>query len=133
MGEGINASVRGDGTGERRAGFHIAGKLEARRHWDMRMKDARHVPALLPPLSRRPGGRLRGGCFPGFIFGLPFVERIVICSIEPLIPRVVAQFFSKENYDVLQDPRTQVIYDDARHYILAQGHLDIITPTITRG
>jgi spermidine synthase len=41
---------------------------------------------------------------------------------------VVAQFFSLENYDLLRDPRTQVIYDDARHYILTtKDTFDIIT------
>ena len=58
----------------------------------------------------------------------PSVERIVICEIEPLIPRMVAQFFSKENNDVLSDPRVEVVYDDARHYILTTNEkFDVIT------
>jgi spermidine synthase len=47
----------------------------------------------------------------------PNVERIVICEIEPLIPEVVSGYFSKENYNVLKDPRVQVVYDDARNFI----------------
>jgi spermidine synthase len=58
----------------------------------------------------------------------PGIKRIVICEIEPLIPRMVAPFFSKENYDVVHDPRVEIVYDDARHYILTTNEkFDIIT------
>jgi len=58
----------------------------------------------------------------------PEVERIVICEIEPLIPRVVARYFDAENYDVLNDPRVEVIYDDARNYVLTtKEKFDVIT------
>jgi len=56
------------------------------------------------------------------------VKRIVICEIEPLIPRMVAPYFSKENYDVVNDPRVEIVYDDARHYILTTDEkFDVIT------
>ena len=56
------------------------------------------------------------------------VSRIVICELEPLIPRVVSTYFRDENYDVLHDPRVEVVYDDARHYILtSKDKFDIIT------
>jgi spermidine synthase len=58
----------------------------------------------------------------------PGIERIVICEIEPLIPQVVGEYFGPQNYDVLKDPRVEVIYDDARHYILTTDEkFDIIT------
>jgi spermidine synthase len=58
----------------------------------------------------------------------PSVERIVICEIEPLIPRVISGYFSRENYDVLNDPRVEVVYDDARHFILTSDEkFDVIT------
>jgi spermidine synthase len=58
----------------------------------------------------------------------PEIERIVICEIEPLIPQKIASHFSKENHDVLKDPRVEVVYDDARHYILtSKEKFDIIT------
>ena len=38
------------------------------------------------------------------------------------------QYFSTENHDVLNDPRTEVIYDDARHFIATTDEtFDIIT------
>jgi spermidine synthase len=58
----------------------------------------------------------------------PDVEKIVICEIEPLVPSVAALYFSEQNNGVLEDPRVQVIYDDARHYLLTtQDKFDVIT------
>ncbi|MGH7615665.1 MAG: fused MFS/spermidine synthase, partial [Gemmatimonadaceae bacterium] len=55
-------------------------------------------------------------------------KRIVICEIEPLIPTVVAKYFTRENYDVVHDPRVQIVYDDARHFILtSREKFDVIT------
>src|SRR5262249_36018090 len=88
-----------------------------------------HIPALVHP---RPRSALIVGCGAGVTAGSfvvhPAIERIVICEIEPLIPQVVAEFFSEENYDVLNDRRLQIVYDDARHYILTTREtFDIIT------
>jgi spermidine synthase len=56
------------------------------------------------------------------------VERIVICEIEPLIPPAAARYFGRENHDVLRDGRTEVVHDDARHYILTtRERFDVIT------
>jgi spermidine synthase len=45
-----------------------------------------------------------------------------------LIPEVVSRYFRTENNAVLEDPRVEVIYDDARHYILTSDEkFDIIT------
>jgi len=131
MGEGINASVAVTELANGVRNFHIAGKLEASTDtWDMRMQRMLgHIPALL---HAAPRSVLVVGCGAGVTAGsfvvYPSVKRIVICEIEPLVPGVVAQFFSKENCDVLHDPRTQVIYDDSRHYILTtKDTFDVIT------
>jgi spermidine synthase len=56
------------------------------------------------------------------------VERIVICEMEPLIPPTATRYFGKQNYHVIDDRRTQVIYDDARHFVLTTPEkFDIIT------
>ena len=88
-----------------------------------------HLPALLHP---KPRSVLIVGCGAGVTAGSfvlhPDVERIVICEIEPLVPSVAALFFADENYGVLEDPRVEVVYDDARHYILTTHEkFDIIT------
>jgi spermidine synthase len=68
------------------------------------------------------------GVTAGSFVTYPEIERIVICEIEPLIPKAVSGFFAKENHDVLMDPRVEVIYDDARHFILtSKEQFDIIT------
>jgi spermidine synthase len=48
--------------------------------------------------------------------------------MEPLIPPVATQYFGKENYNVMHDPRVRIIYDDARHFVLTTNEkFDIIT------
>src|SRR5436190_3524568 len=57
----------------------------------------------------------------------PEIKRIVICEIEP---RVVgaARLFAQENYRVLDDPRVQMVFDDARHFLATtREKFDIIT------
>jgi spermidine synthase len=45
-----------------------------------------------------------------------------------MIPPASDEFFAKENYHVLHDPRARVVYDDARHYILTTPEkFDVIT------
>ncbi|MGD0384316.1 MAG: fused MFS/spermidine synthase [Thermoguttaceae bacterium] len=72
------------------------------------------------------------GCGAGITAGTfvlhPDVERIVICEIEPLIPPIAADYFGPENYNVLDDHRVELVYDDARHYILTtKNTFDLIT------
>ena len=50
------------------------------------------------------------------------------CEIEPLIPRVVARYFARENYGVVTNPLVQIHFDDARNYVLtSRDKFDIIT------
>ena len=130
-GEGMIASVAVTELSSGVRNFHVSGKVEASSEpQDMRLQRMLgHLPALLHP---RPRAVLIVGCGAGVTAGSfvvhPDIEKIVICEIEPLIPRVVAQFFGTENYDVVHDPRVRVVYDDARHYILTtKEKFDIIT------
>jgi spermidine synthase len=132
VGEGINSTVavtEWEDWGIR--GFSVSGRPEASSEpHDMRVERMLgHIPALL---HRQPRSVLIVGFGAGVTAGsfvlYPGIERIVICEIEPLIPKVVSTYFSKENYDVLKDPRVEVIYDDARHYLLTtREKFDIIT------
>jgi spermidine synthase len=131
VGEGMNSSVAVSLLSDQTRNFHVSGKIEASTEpQDMRLQRMLgHLSALLHP---RPRSVLVVGCGAGVTAGSfvphPEIERIVICEIEPLIPQVVATYFSAENYMVLQDPRVQVVYDDARHYILTtQDKFDVIT------
>jgi spermidine synthase len=112
--------------------FHVAGKVEASSlDRDMRLQRMLgHIPALFHP---NPQSVLVVGCGAGVTAGCfvlhPEVKRIVICEIEPLIPENVAnKYFSEENYGVVHDPRVEIVYDDARHYILTtKEKFDVIT------
>ena len=131
VGEGMNASVAVTDLGGGIRNFHVSGRVEASSDpLDMRMERMLgHLPALFHP---KPRSILVVGCGAGVTAGTfvlyPGVERIVLCEIEPLIPRVVARMFRPENYGVLDDPRVQVITDDARHFILTtKEKFDVIT------
>ena len=132
VGEGINSTVAvTEWTDWNIRGFHVSGRPEASTEaHDMRVERMLgHVPGLL---HRKPRSVLIVGFGAGITAGsfvlYPGIERIVICELEPLIPKVVSGYFSKENYDVLKDPRVEVIYDDARHYLLTTREtFDIIT------
>jgi spermidine synthase len=131
VGEGMNASVAVTELDDGSRSFHVSGKVEAASNWqDMRLQRMLgHMSAMVHP---RPRSVLVVGCGAGVTAGCfvlhPDVERIVICEIEPLIPRVVAQHFDIENYDVLSNPRVEIVYDDARSYIHAtKEKFDVIT------
>ncbi len=127
----MNASVAVTELSSGVRNFHVSGKVEASsEQQDMRLQRMLgHLPALI---HARPRSVLIVGCGAGVTAGSfvvhPDIEKIVICEIEPLIPRAVAQFFRNENYDVVTNPRVNVVYDDARHYILTtKEKFDIIT------
>ena len=130
VGEGINSSVViTDRSGQRF--FYVSGKSEASSAiLDMRLQRLMgHLPALMHP---RPQSVLvvgfGAGVTAGSFVGYPEVQSIVVCELEPIIPPASDEFFGKQNYNVLHDPRTQIVYDDARHYILtARGNFDVIT------
>jgi spermidine synthase len=131
MGEGMNASVAVSELANGVRNFHVSGKIEASSEaQDMRLQRMLgHIPALLHP---KPQSVLVIGCGAGVTAGSfvthPDVRRIIVCEIEPLIPRVVAQYFGFENNNVVNDPRVEVVYDDGRHFILTtREKFDIIT------
>ena len=131
FGEGLNSTVGVTRNAQGNVSFHVAGKTEASTFpKDMRLQRMLgHVPALFHP---NPESILVVGCGAGVTAGsftqYPSVKRIVICEIEPLIPKHIAPYFKDQNYDVVNDPRVEIIYDDARHYILTtQEKFDIIT------
>jgi len=131
VGEGMNASVAVTELDNGVRNFHVSGKVEASTEpQDMRLQRMLgHLTALLHNEPRTVlvvgfGAGVTAGTFVNY----PSVERIVICEIEPLIPRVVSTYFGDVNYNVLADPRVEVVYDDARHYILTTDEtFDVIT------
>ncbi len=130
-GEGMNSSIAYSRWNGERTYFHVSGKVEASAEpQDMRLQRLLgHLPALLHP---HPSSVLVVGCGAGVTAGTfvahPDVQHITICEIEPLIPPASAKFFASENHNVMSNPRTSVVFDDARHYILTTPEkYDIIT------
>jgi spermidine synthase len=130
VGEGMNSSIAVSQYGKTRR-FHVSGKVEASTTPnDMRLQRMLGgMPGLFHP---RPREVLVVGFGAGVTAGSfvvnPEVQRITICEIEPLVPPATTLYFGKENYNVLHDARTEVIYDDARSYILTTPEtFDIIT------
>ena len=132
VGEGMNNSVAV--SQDKSSGvhnFHISGKIEASSEpQDMRLQRMLgFLPALVHP---HPRSVLIVGCGAGVTAGTftvcPGVEKITLCEMEPLVPPIAAKFFRLENYGVVNDPRTRIIFDDARHYIFTtRDKFDIIT------
>jgi spermidine synthase len=131
VGEGMNSSIAISDWDDGSIQFHVSGKVEASTEpFDMRLQRMLgHLPALFHP---QPHSVLIVGFGAGVTAGSftlhPTIQRIVICEMEPLVPRIATQYFGRENYNVVNDPRTQLVYDDARHFVLTTPEkFDIIT------
>jgi len=130
-GEGINSSIAISQWNDGAIQFHVSGKVEASTEpYDMRLQRMLgHMPALIHPDPKSVlivgfGAGVTAGSFVTY----PSIRHIVICEMEPLIPPVATRYFQKENYNVMNDPRTTIYYDDARHYVLTTPEkFDIIT------
>src|SRR5207237_7588638 len=130
-GEGINSSIAITEWDDGAIQFHVSGKVEASTEsYDMRLQRMLgHMPALV---HKDPKSVLIVGFGAGVTAGSfvvhPEVRRIAICEMEPLIPPTATRYFGKQNYNVMNDPRTQIVYDDARHFVLTTPEkFDIIT------
>ncbi len=131
VGEGMNASIAVTLWTDGHRLFHVSGKVEASSEpQDMRLQRMlAHIPALAHPRPRSVLVVGHGaGVTAGTFLAYPEMERIVICEIEPLVPKVADRYFSAENGAVARDRRVRFIYDDARHYLLTAGEkFDVIT------
>jgi len=134
VGEGINSSIAVTEEPNGWRNFHVSGKVEASTEpQDMRLQRLLgHLTALMNGNERGPKSVLVVGFGAGVTAGAisihPTVERMVICELEPLIPKVVAKYFSEVNYGVATNPKVQIVYDDARHYVLTtREKFDVIT------
>ena len=119
-GEGWNASVAVTRLPGGILNYHNAGKVQASSEpQDMRLQRMLgHMTTLIP---KNPKRVLVIGCGAGVTAGAasidPMVERLTIAEIEPLVPRVVSTYFAEHNFDVVNNPKTEVHLDDARHYL----------------
>jgi spermidine synthase len=130
VGEGLSSSVAVSRFGGV-MNYHNAGKVQASSQpQDMRLQRMLgHFTTLVP---KSPKKVLVIGCGAGATAGAVSidqnVETLVIAEIEPLVPRVVSEHFGEHNFNVVRNPKTQVVIDDARHYLLTtHERFDAIT------
>jgi spermidine synthase len=119
--EGINSSVAitkwADGAVEVDVNGHVEATTES---YDMKLQRmVGHLPAVI---HRDPKSVLGIGFGAGVSAGTftryPGIQHITVCEIEPVIPPTSTRYFYKQDYDVLHNPRTRIVFDDARHYLM---------------
>jgi spermidine synthase len=131
VGEGINSSIAVTQEPSGYKNFHVSGKVEASEEpQDMRLQRLLgHLSALMhdDPKDVLVVG-FGAGVTAGAISIHPTISRMVICEMEPLIPKVVSTYFAEANHGVATNPRVHITYDDARHYVLTTSEkFDVIT------
>jgi spermidine synthase len=119
--EGINSSVAitqwNDGAIEVDVNGHVEATTEP---YDMKLQRmVGHLAALLHPNPKSVLGIGFGaGVSAGTFTTYPGIQKITVCEIEPVIPPTSTKYFYRQDYDVFDNPRTHIVYDDARHYML---------------
>ena len=119
--EGRNSSVAisqwNDGAIEIDVNGHVEATTEP---YDMKLqRTVGHLPALLHPHPQSVLGIGFGaGVSAGTFTTYPSIRQITVCEIEPIIPPISTRYFAQQDYDVLDNPRTRIVYDDARHFVL---------------
>jgi spermidine synthase len=131
VGEGVTASVAVSKLSDGVLNYHNAGKVQASSEpQDMRLQRMLgHMTTLIPPKASRV---VVIGCGAGVTAGAVSVDPVVtnqtIAEIEPLVPRVVSEYFGEHNFNVVKNPKVHVRIDDARHYVLtSREKFDAIT------
>lgn len=128
--EGRNSSVAITRYNDGATQISVAGHVEASTEpFDMRLQRmVGHLPALLHPDPQTVLGIGFGaGVSAGTFTSYPTVKSITICEIEPKVPPTSTQYFAAYDNDVMHNPRTTIVYDDARHYVLTTSRkFDII-------
>jgi spermidine synthase len=131
VGEGMNSSMAVSELSNGDRNYHNAGKVQASSEpQDMRLQRMLgHLTTLVPT---EPRSVMVIGCGAGVTAGAvsidPTVDSLVIVEIEPLVPEVVSREFGAHNFEVVDNPKTEVVIDDARHYLLTTDRkFDAIT------
>ena len=131
IGEGRNSTIAVTELDGGIRNLHVGGKIVASTEpQDMRLQGMLgHLTALLheDPKSVLIVG-FGAGVTAGTFVTHPGIDRIVIAEIEPLVVEQSSAYFRDANNDVLADPRVEVVFDDARHFLQTTDEtFDLIT------
>jgi spermidine synthase len=119
--EGINSSVAISQSSDGQTEVDVNGHVEATTEpYDMKLQRmVGHLPGVLHAHPRSVLGIGFGaGVSAGTFTRYPDIQKITVCEIEPVIPPTSTRYFAQQDYDVLHNARTRIVYDDARHYVL---------------
>jgi spermidine synthase len=119
--EGRNSSVAISRWSNGTTYVNVNGHVEATTEpFDMKLQRmVGHLPGLIHPNPKSVLGIGFGaGVSAGTFTRYPGIEHITVCEIEPVIPPASTRYFAPQDYDVYHNPRTHIVYDDARHYLL---------------
>lgn len=128
--EGRNSSVAISRWSNGAYYVNVNGHVEATTEiFDMKLQRmVGHLPGILHPDPKSVLGIGFGaGVSAGTFTRYPGIRKITVCEIEPVIPPTSTKYFAEQDYDVFHNPKTHIVYDDARHYLLTTGDkFDII-------
>ncbi len=119
--EGRNSSAAIIQWSDGSLGLGVNGHVQASNiSYDMKLQRmVGHMAGFLHPNPQSVLGIGFGaGVSAGTFTTYPGIQKLTVCEIEPIIPPISTQYFAKENYGVLNNPKTRIVYDDARHYVL---------------
>jgi spermidine synthase len=119
--EGINSSVAISRWNNGTTYVNVNGHVEATTEiFDMKLQRmVGHLPGLIHPNPKSVLGIGFGaGVSAGTFTRYPGIEKITVVEIEPVIPPASTRYFATQDYDVMHNPRTRIVYDDARHYLM---------------
>ncbi len=113
----VAITLANDGAVEVDVNGHVEATSEP---YDMKLQRmVGHLPGLLHPNPKSVLGIGFGaGVSAGTFTRYPGIEKITVCEIEPVVPPTSTRYFAQFDYDVYHNPRTHIVYDDARHYVL---------------
>jgi len=119
--EGRNSSVAISRWNNGTVYVNVNGHVEATTEiFDMKLQRmVGHLPALLHPNPKSVLGIGFGaGVSAGTFTRYPGIEHITVCEIEPVIPPASTKYFGDQDYRVALNPKTRIVFDDARHYLM---------------
>jgi spermidine synthase len=128
--EGRNSSVAISRWNNGTIYVNVNGHVEATTEpFDMKLQRmVGHLPGLIHPNPQSVLGIGFGaGVSAGTFTRYPTIKKITVCEIEPVIPPASTLYFATADYDVYHNPKTHIVYDDARHFLMTtKEKFDII-------
>jgi len=119
--EGMNSSLAITRVSDGALQISVAGHVEATNEpFDMSLQRMiGHIPALIHPNPVKVLGIGFGaGVSAGSFTPYPSVKSITVVEMEPKVPPTSTKYFAPYDNNVKNDPRTRIVYDDGRHYML---------------